>query len=441
MIAASQVRRAFMTFRSSGARGPGMWQFSTFLCLLVLLICPAGAQQSTLPAAAPSSSQAPSQQAPNPPPADQQAPEISSHEETTTFKVKVNLVEVRVVVRDAKGNAMGDLKQEDFQLLDNGKPQVISKFSVEKAGMPPIVHNDQTTANPAEPSGGVDTKAESVVPQRYIAYLFDDIHLETADLAQARNAAKRQLQTLRPSDRAAIFSTSGQTYLDFTDDPAQLTAALNKLMPRAIIQKVVTACPNVTYYMADRIQNKHDPQALQVATLDALQCAYMNDPSHMSAAQELAQSTALEQLNRGDAETKISLGVLSNVVRRIAAMPGDRTIILVSPGFLKPDNLSQQMDVMEHALHLNIVINTLDARGLYTDLPDISDTRSAGVELPAKCSSTVWRKCRTTTMCWLSLPTPPAALSFTITMIWGKAFSDWQRLPNIPTCWDSRRRT
>ena len=118
---------------------------------------------------------------------------MSSHEETTTFKEKVNLVEVRVVVRDAKGNAMGDLKQEHFQLLDNGKPQVISKFSVEKAGMPPIVHNDQkTTADPAEPSGGVDTKAESVVPQRYIAYLFDDIHLETADLAQARNAAERR---------------------------------------------------------------------------------------------------------------------------------------------------------------------------------------------------------------------------------------------------------
>ena len=51
--------------------------------------------------------------------------------------------------------------------------------------------------------------------------------------------------------------------------------------------------------MAHRIQNKHDPQASQVATLDALQCAYMNDPSHLSAAQELAQSTALEQLNSG----------------------------------------------------------------------------------------------------------------------------------------------
>ncbi len=378
MIAASQVTRAFMTFRRFGARSPRTWQFSASLCLIAMLVCPAWAQQTTPPAATSSSSTVPNQQAPNQQSADQQA-EISSHEESTTFKVKVNLVEVRVVVRDAKGNAMGDLKQEDFQLLDSGKPQVITKFSVEKAGMQPIVHNDQMPANPAEPSGGMDTKAASVVPQRYIAYLFDDIHLENGDLTQARNAAKRQLQSLRPSDRAAIFSTSGQTHLDFTDDLSQLTAALNKLMPRPIIQKVVTACPNVTYYMADRITNKHDTQALQVATLDALQCAYMNDPSHMNAAQQLAQSTALEQLNRGDAETKISFGVLNNVVRRIAAMPGERTVILVSPGFLKPDNLSQQMDVMEHALHLNIVINTLDARGLYTDLPDVSDTRSAGV--------------------------------------------------------------
>src|SRR5215469_1242044 len=60
-------------------------------------------------------------------------PEITSHDETTTFKVKVNLVEVRVVVRDAKGHAIGNLKQENFQLLDNGKPQVISQFSVESA--------------------------------------------------------------------------------------------------------------------------------------------------------------------------------------------------------------------------------------------------------------------------------------------------------------------
>jgi hypothetical protein len=43
----------------------------------------------------------------------------------------VNLVQVRVVVRDSQGNVVTNLKKEDFQLQDNRKPQTISTFSVE----------------------------------------------------------------------------------------------------------------------------------------------------------------------------------------------------------------------------------------------------------------------------------------------------------------------
>ena len=46
----------------------------------------------------------------------------------------MNLVLVRVVVRDAGGRAVGNLKQEDFELFDNRKPQVIKQFAVEKPG-------------------------------------------------------------------------------------------------------------------------------------------------------------------------------------------------------------------------------------------------------------------------------------------------------------------
>jgi hypothetical protein len=52
----------------------------------------------------------------------------------TTLKVSVKLVQVSVVLRDAKGRAVGSLKKEDFQLFDNGKPQMISSFSAEKTG-------------------------------------------------------------------------------------------------------------------------------------------------------------------------------------------------------------------------------------------------------------------------------------------------------------------
>src|SRR3954451_1563488 len=60
--------------------------------------------------------------------------EMASHDEPALFKARVNLVMVPVVVRDRKGNAVGNLKQEDFQLFDKGKPQYIARFSMERAG-------------------------------------------------------------------------------------------------------------------------------------------------------------------------------------------------------------------------------------------------------------------------------------------------------------------
>lgn len=326
-------------------------------------------QSSSEPAAAPTTQTS-----------DQNAPEIASHDETPTFKVKVNLVEVRVVVRDAKGNAIGNLGQEDFQLLDNGKPQIISKFSVEKAGTAPIIHEENAGAIAAEKTTPPATAA--IVPQRYLAYLFDDIHLNISDLMQARNAAAHQLQTLEPSDRAAIFTTSGQNQLDFTDDRAQLAAGLNRLVSRPISSTGLTPCPDISYYMADLIINKNDAQAQQVAIQDDLDCnpALAGQNAATTAASQV-EAAAREKLSEGGQELRISLGVLRDIVRRIAALPGDRIIILVSPGFMNPDELTMQADIAERALHSGVVINALDARGLYTNMPDASRQRDPGPQI------------------------------------------------------------
>ena len=71
-----------------------------------------------------------------PTPAAGQNEEVSSHDTPTTFKVRVNLVLVRVVVRDQKGKIISNLKKEDFQLYDNRKLQAISSFSVETPRKP-----------------------------------------------------------------------------------------------------------------------------------------------------------------------------------------------------------------------------------------------------------------------------------------------------------------
>src|SRR5512133_4259683 len=104
--------------------------------------------------------------------------ETTTKEEAATFRTRVNLVVVPVVVRDRQGRAVGTLKQEDFQLLDRGKPQVISRFSMERAGL--SAGGKPTKAAPAAGEGAAP------MPERYIAYLFDDIHISFADLVRSR---------------------------------------------------------------------------------------------------------------------------------------------------------------------------------------------------------------------------------------------------------------
>ncbi|HET9741658.1 MAG TPA: VWA domain-containing protein [Terriglobales bacterium] len=291
--------------------------------------------------------------------------EISQRDESATFRVNVNLVLVRVVVRDAHGDAVGNLKKEDFELFDNRKPQTITRFSVDIArGLPAPANasktNPEDTSTPPTPLS---------MPDRYIAYLFDDIHLQFGDLAQVRAAADRHLAALASTDRAAIFTTSGKTMQDFTDDRVKLKSALLALRPNPIAGSGIAECPDVSYYLGDMIQNKNDPQALQAATQEALDCQFGGDQRMQLQAQALAQTAAMRAVNEGNHETQVSLQTLEGIVRRVTAMPGQRTILLVSPGFYNPDDLFREDNIMDRALHSNVVISALDARGLYTVAP------------------------------------------------------------------------
>ncbi len=313
-----------------------------------------------------------SQTAPPPPqtPA-KSAAEMATHDEPALFKARVNLVMVPVVVRDRQGKAVGTLKQEDFQLFDKGKPQYIARFSMEKAagrlnkasGAVPVPSPDK----PSEEKPAVD------LPDRFIAYLFDDVHMKFGDLVHARDAAGRHIDTaLRTTDRAAIYTTSGQTIQDFTDDRTLLHEALAKLRMRPVTGQGLSNCPNMTYYMADLIVNKNDPTVLDAAARDVMSCQSL-DPSQYAQAQQIARQAAQQELNLGDHETRLAMGVIKELVRRMAAMPGQRSIILVSNGFVTlAEHSIEKTDIMDRAIRSSVLINSLDARGLYTDTSDIT---------------------------------------------------------------------
>jgi VWFA-related protein len=188
-----------------------------------------------------------------------------------------------------------------------------------------------------------------------------------------RTAAERHIdESLAPTDRAAIFTTSGRTTLDFTDDRAKLHATLRRITPQPIARAMSQLCPDISYYQSDLIMNQNDPGALNAAVQDAIACMMLDptDKASVQVAQSTSRATASQVLNTGESESRVSLQSLREAVRRISAMPGQRAIVLVSPGFLTLADLFQEKtELIDRAIRGNVIISTLDARGLYTIIP------------------------------------------------------------------------
>jgi VWFA-related protein len=323
-------------------------------------------------AAPPAATQSPASSAPTATPAASQQPkkpEVETRDTPAVFKVRVNLVLVRVVVRDQLGKVVENLHQEDFALFDGRKPQVVSFFNIETpaAKIMPVTTAENVPAAP----GSVAKAVLPAMPQRFVTILYDDVHMSMEDSVTARDATTRLFGALAATDRVAIHTTSGQNTLDFTSDREALKHALNGISPKSFFGRVagVADCPDVSYYQGDLIQNKNDTQALEVATAETVDCAFNGDQTKTGQARVMAVQAAERALSSGDEESEFAYRHIEDAMRRLAAMPGQRVMVFVSPGFILSQLFTEASGIIDRATRANIVIDTVDVRGLYT--PDV----------------------------------------------------------------------
>jgi VWFA-related protein len=308
------------------------------------------------------------------PPAEGQAsPATTSRNQTAMFRTAVQLVTIPVVVRDAQGRAVGHLTVDDFRLFDNNKRQAIDKFAIERAPSADAPTRPQAALPTA--SGAAPGQAPAaLIPERYTAYVFDDLHLGAADLVRAREAAaKRLATTLRPADRAAIYSMSGKTTVEFTADQDALRAGLALLAPRPARQEETGDCPEISFYQADLIVNKSDSRAMAAAMIDMRECMPASVPID---ARDVA-IIARRVLATGDRDSRLGLIAMRDAIRSLEVMAGQRSIILVSPGFLQHGSRSLEDELMQYAIQSRVTLNALDARGLWTD-PGLDASKRMG---------------------------------------------------------------
>ena len=288
-----------------------------------------------------------------------------------TFQSKVNLVLVPVVVRDAHRRPVGNLTRDDFQLFDKRKLQTISSFSVIKRAGGTLEDKAATTARTAD-AGPPVVAAPNKNPERYVIYLFDDLNTTFADLVPVRVAAARHMKhSLGPTDRAAIYTVSGRPTLEFTGDRTKLEDSVNGLRVRQTFGHDPMQCPGVTYYLADLIINRDDEHALLGLIQHTVACLHVNGDT----AKLIVLSDARRELFIGEQETQMVLRTLRHAIRRLAAMPGQRLIVLASPGFYMQtsDSTREKAELLDQAAKANVMISAVDPRGVYTNEAEASD--------------------------------------------------------------------
>jgi len=181
---------------------------------------------------------------------------VSAGQQTPTFRVAVDYVEVDVLVTDAQNNYIRDLKKEDFQIFEDGKLQTLADFV---PVVIPVERSEQALFNAShtiEPD--VQTNEKPFAGRVYVMVL-DSAHTLPQNTNLMRLAAKKFInEKLGSNDLMAVVTARGAAGgpddgQEFTSNKRLLTAAADKFIGAQPRSATLNKIDDVTNTAAQRL--------------------------------------------------------------------------------------------------------------------------------------------------------------------------------------------
>ncbi|HEV7906234.1 MAG TPA: VWA domain-containing protein, partial [Pyrinomonadaceae bacterium] len=279
-------------------------------------------------------------------------------------RITTNLVQVDAVVTDKDGRVVPDLRAEDFELLEDGRPQQITNLSfiplepalasAAAADASPVRAAKDKNAPPLPPTP-VRLRPEQV--RRTMALVVGNLSFGSTDAVH--DALKKYVdEQVQPNDLVAVIqlSRSGGALQQFTTDRRQLALAVGK------VRWLPSSGDDADDVEAAR---RDDTLKIQPGGMPTFENA------ETRAARERMESSVVGPRCQRIASHVVAL---THLVRRMRSLPGRKSVVYFSNGLplgrgagngdtaLCVEQALRQL--VDAAARSSVVIYTIDARGL-----------------------------------------------------------------------------
>ena len=286
-----------------------------------------------------------------------------SAQQQPTFKSRVQVVEVDARVFDKDGRFVRDLTKDDFEVLENGVPQTVDASYLIVA--PPA------GGGPALLLPGVDADRAPGVPaasQTWI-FAFDLNHLAPGTgFERARKAVEDFIaKRFRDGDLAGIVAGERMVNNRLTSVRSELLEAVKTVKPRSDVRNRLRELTQQWPRFLD------EEEAIRVARNErdvverVIGRACSDDPS----ACEKGRSPDLEVKTKGlqfqqeiYRDTEATLRALHALASGLAKMPGPKTIVFLSAGFVSMNVEASVQSVVGQVTRAGGRVYAIDVRGL-----------------------------------------------------------------------------
>jgi VWFA-related protein len=277
------------------------------------------------------------------------------------IKLKTNLTALDVMVKDNKGKYITDMKAEDFTIFENGVRQTVDFFD------PPLAGGERHQPNAAP----VQSVKSSGLPTNIMSLILDGGTTDLTNMKQVREGVIKYIrERIAETDTVAVFgvSTDLRVLQPFTQDKQKLIAAVENAWLLTGSNKNLEQ----THLAEDIERTRSELAGSGDINLPASPAAAAQGPA---AAQAMLAARALERFIKlrsqlSAQQARPMLAALAAICEAQRSIPGKKTLVVFSQGFIAPAILDWQVQsVIDIANRANVAIYIIDSAGLRTSGP------------------------------------------------------------------------